>query len=211
MLRPPERAREPESPRLGADTRGAVYVEFLIAFLPFLIFFLCLWQVSILYYAKLVMDHAAFAAARAAAVVVAECPKTVGDSGANTVNTLTENRQKYVSNAAYVALTPLILDGTIGLSLTGPNFVEFPATLGGADQAADGKTPAYAPMTNSLSNIRVRVNAAFICRIAFANAIMCNGFLAKLTGGLFPMSVPISSEAVYPFQGASYAYTSDCK
>lgn len=200
---------------LRRDTRGAVYVEFLIAFLPFLIFFLCLWQVSVLYYAKLIMDHAAFAAARAAAVVVAECPQNVGDKGgAKSVNTLTESRQKYVANAAYVALTPLILDGTIGLSYLpkAPNFVEFPATLGGKDEAAGSATPAYTPMTSSLSNIRVRVNAVFICRIAFANMILCkSGWLSNLSSKLDPPNVSISSEAVFPFQGASYAYTSDCK
>jgi Flp pilus assembly protein TadG len=204
----------PDRDALGRDTRGAVYVEFLIAFLPFLIFFLCLWQVSILYYAKLIMDHAAFAAARAAAVVVAECPQNVGDKDAKTVNTLTESRQKYVSNAAYVALTPLILDGTIGLSYLPktPPFVEFPATLGGTDQAADNATPTYTPMTSSLSNIRVRVNAVFICRIAFANRILCkSGWLSKVSSALDPPTVPISSEAVFPFQGASYAYASNCK
>jgi hypothetical protein len=197
---------------LGRDTRGAVYVEFLVAFLPFLIFFLCLWQVSILYYAKLIVDHAAFAAARAAAVVVAECPQNVGDSGAKTVNTLTENRKKEIENAAYVALTPLILDGTIGLEPGGPEFVEFPATLGGADQAAKGATPSYAPMTSALSNIRVRVNAAFMCRIGAANLILCHGgFTSGILGFFDPPHLPISSEAVFPFQGASYAYASDCK
>jgi Flp pilus assembly protein TadG len=208
--------QSPESRGHGSlrkDTRGAVYVEFLVAFLPFLVFFLCLWQVSILYYAKLIVDHAAFAAARAAAVVVAECPQNVGDNGAKTVNTLTETRQKYVSTAAYVALTPLILDGTIGTNLLGPNFVEFPATLGGPDQAASNATPAYTPMTSSLSNIRVRVNAVFLCRIAFANMVMCNGgIVGKLLGTkIDPPHLAISSEAVFPFQGASYSYTGDCK
>ena len=206
-----ETSRGGAEPGLGRDTRGAVYVEFLVAFIPFLVFFLCLWQVSILYYAKLIVDHAAFAAARAAAVVVAECPQNVGDSGASTVNTLTDSRQKYVSAAAYVALTPLILDGTIGTNISGPNFIEYPATLGGADQAANNATPAYTPMTGSLSNIRVRVNATFICRIAFANMIMCNGFWSRFVGNLIPPNLPISSEAVFPFQGASYAYTSNCK
>ena len=60
-------------------TRAApCYVEFIVAFLPFFIMFLCLWQVAILYWTKLMVDHAAFSAARAAAVIVAEDPNNVG-------------------------------------------------------------------------------------------------------------------------------------
>jgi Flp pilus assembly protein TadG len=84
---------------LAKDTRGAVYVEFLIAFLPFLIMFLCLWQVSILYYAKLMVDHAAFSAARAAAVIVAEPASRVGDSSDSTVNQLTDARKSLIQSA----------------------------------------------------------------------------------------------------------------
>ena len=135
-----DRRGERERPGLAKDARGAVYVEFLVAFLPFLVFFLCLWQVSILYYAKLMVDHAAFVAARAAAVVVAECPQNVGDNG--NVNTLSSTRQSYVSAAAYVALTPLILDGTLGQDPTGPNFVEYPATPGGPDKRRTGRLRA---------------------------------------------------------------------
>ncbi len=208
-----DRRGERERPGLAKDARGAVYVEFIVAFLPFLVFFLCLWQVSILYYAKLMVDHAAFVAARAAAVVVAECPQNVGDNG--NVNTLSSTRQSYVSAAAYVALTPLILDGTLGQDPTGPNFIEYPATPGGPDQAANGATPSYTPMTPpaSISVIRTRVNATFICRVAFANVILCNGWSSHFSSmwGLFPPNIPIRSEGVFPYQGASYTYNSNCQ
>jgi hypothetical protein len=198
---------------LLGSSRGAVYVEFLVAFLPFLVFFLCLWQVTILYYAKLMVDHAAFAAARAAAVVVAECPGNVNDSGG--VNTLTSARQSYVSAAAYLALAPLILDGTIGQDPFGPSFIEYPATPGGPDQAANGATPSYPSMTppGAVSNIRTRVNATFICKIAFANVILCNGWASHFSSlwSVFPPSLPIVSESAYPYQGASYNYASGCQ
>ena len=116
-----------------------------------------------------------------------------------------------MSAAAYVALTPPILDGTIGINEFGAPFVEYPATPGGPDQAANNATPAYSPMTNSLSNIRVRVNATFVRRIAFANMIMCNGFWSKLVGNLVPPNLLITSEGTFPFQGASYSYASNCK
>jgi hypothetical protein len=209
-----ERARarvEPDRLGLRDDASGAVYLEFLIAFMPFFIFFLCLWQLSILFYAKLVVDHAAFAAARAAAVVVAECPLTVGDVGPNTVNRLTESRQKYVRTAAYVALTPLILDGTIGIPDTIP-FLEYPDLPGGLDMAAGAKVPSYAPMAaTSVSNIRVRINTMFVCKIALADAFVCDGLLQKLSGGTLPYTRFLSTEAVFPYQGASYTYASTCQ
>lgn len=195
---------------VARDQRGAVYVEFLIAFLPFYIFFLCLWQLSILFYAKLIVDHAAFVAARAAAVVVAECPKNVHDLDPLTVNTLTESRKKYVKAAAYIALTPLILDGTLGIDDAVP-FVQYPAALGGDDIGKDGVTPEYAPMTDSLSNIRVRINTMFVCKIGFADILVCKGLLAKLSGGIAPASLPLTSEGVFPYQGASYTYESTCE
>jgi hypothetical protein len=163
-----------------------------------------------MYYARLVVDHAAFAAARAAAVVAAECPRNVGDTDPFTVNTLTEARKKYVKAAAYVALTPLILDGTLGVDDVVP-IVQFPETPGGVD-LGKGIGPMYEPMTpTSVSNVRVRVNTMFICKIAIANAIMCNGILGKLSGGLGPASLPLSAEGVFPFQGATYIYASTCE
>lgn len=195
----------------ATSTSGAVYVEFLFVCLPVFVFFLCLWQLSILFYATLVVDHAAFSAARAAAVVAAECPRNVGDGDPLTVNTLTDARKKYVKAAAYVALTPLVLDGTLGVDDVLP-VVQYPETLGGADMGKTGMSPAYEPMTaTSVSNVRVRVNAMFVCNIAIANAIVCNGLLNKVAGSLTPASLPLSSEAVFPFQGATYTYASTCE
>lgn len=53
---------------------GAVYVEFLIAFPPVLIFFLCLVQLSMIYVGKLSVQHASYRAARAAIVVLPDNP-----------------------------------------------------------------------------------------------------------------------------------------
>ncbi len=50
--------------------RGAVYVEFLVAFVPVLIFFLGLLQLGLHFCAKLVVQHAATRAVRAAVVVM---------------------------------------------------------------------------------------------------------------------------------------------
>ena len=52
------------------DEHGAIYVEFLIAFFPMFLFFLCLVQLTLLYAADLVVDHAATRAVRTAIVVL---------------------------------------------------------------------------------------------------------------------------------------------
>ncbi len=201
-VRAAEAAREGPSPL--RDMRGAVYVEFLIAFLPFLTFFLCLWQVSILYYTKLVVDHAAFAAARAAAVVVAENPTRVDPNGGpSSVNKLTQSRDDYVRTAAEIALAPLILDGTV-LSVD----VVYPTPdQPGSDDAMRGKT--YPGMGNSnVTLIRVRVETVMNCKIGLANAILCppRTLLGLFLKGLGTFVLPVRSEAVFPYQGASYQY-----
>ena len=55
---------------IGKDTRGAVYVEFLLVFIPVFMIFLGTVQASLMFAANLVVNHSATTAARAAAVVV---------------------------------------------------------------------------------------------------------------------------------------------
>jgi hypothetical protein len=59
---------------LRRDERGAVYVEFLLAFLPLFFIFLTLCQVALLVAGKLVVSHAAFTGARSAIVVLDDEP-----------------------------------------------------------------------------------------------------------------------------------------
>jgi len=65
---------------IGRDDRGAVYVEFLLAFMPLFIIFLALCQVALLVAGKLVVSHAAFAGARSAIVVLDDDPAQYGDA-----------------------------------------------------------------------------------------------------------------------------------
>ncbi|MBV9948536.1 MAG: Hint domain-containing protein [Myxococcales bacterium] len=189
------------------DSRGAVYVEFLIAFIPFFVFFLCLWQASIVYYTKLLVDHAAFAAARAAAVIVAENPNRVDpNGGASSVNTLTKSRADYVRIAAELALAPSIMDNTTVLL-----DVKFPPgdQPGAADVARD-PPPAYTPMSagGAIQMMRVRVETWMVCKIALANAIMCpaNTVLGLAAKQLGVFVLRVRSEAIFPYQGAQYTY-----
>lgn len=62
------------------DERGAVYVEFLLAFLPLFVLFLALCQIALLVASKVVVRHAAFAAARSAIVVLDDEPQYYADA-----------------------------------------------------------------------------------------------------------------------------------
>ena len=96
------------------DVRGAVYVEFLIAFLPVYTMFLCLIQLGLLFTVRLIVDHAARNVARAAAVVIGD-DEEVYDYGGEDKHTITEGGKRYqvVENAALLTLAPLIVNGVV--------------------------------------------------------------------------------------------------
>jgi hypothetical protein len=73
-------------PSLHADVGGAVYVEFLVAFIPFFILVLGMMQLALLYSAHLVVQHAAASAARAAIVVFPDCAQRYDGAPENVVN-----------------------------------------------------------------------------------------------------------------------------
>lgn len=58
----------------ATETQGAVYVEFLLSFIPLFTFFLGMIQIAMLYSAQLVVQQAAITATRAAAVVLDDNP-----------------------------------------------------------------------------------------------------------------------------------------
>lgn len=76
--------RQPSS--LRRDTSGAVYVEFLVAFIPFFIAVLGMIQEALMYSAHLVVQHAAAVAARSAMVVFPDCEYNYGGARMNDVN-----------------------------------------------------------------------------------------------------------------------------
>jgi hypothetical protein len=96
------RSRAPE----GGDraTKGAVYVEFLIAFLPVFFFFLSLVQLMFVQTANLIVKHAAVKAARAAVVVLHDDPKFYGGVP---MGSFTGERKSSIERAAKIPLAPL--------------------------------------------------------------------------------------------------------
>jgi len=199
--------------RLRNHTGGAVYVEFLIAFIPVLVFFLCLAQLSFLYQIKLAVEHAAVIAARSAAVVLADRPKVYGTEQ---IGVLGPNREDHIRKSAVLALAPYVLDGSINeVKLV---FPEASQPNGPDAMHAGGRT--YPPMRDTATDmVRVRVEAEARCKIALANAIMCTSaeLLVRnpLTGEVI-VRVPdvtnrgfytsVKGESVFPYQGARYEF-----
>lgn len=71
---------------LAADTAGAVYVEFILSFIPLLFMFLGIVQMGLLYAASIAVQHAAVTATRAAAVVLDDDPSRYENQVRRTVN-----------------------------------------------------------------------------------------------------------------------------
>ncbi|MCB9599586.1 MAG: pilus assembly protein [Sandaracinus sp.] len=111
---------------LVKDEKGVAYAEFLIAFPPVLILFLCLVQLSLMYVGKLAVRHSANRAARAAVVVIPDDPQYYDGEAVNEIDyqgsgTSTPSdtffgsglalgsgspRIRAVRSAAYIPLTP---------------------------------------------------------------------------------------------------------
>jgi Flp pilus assembly protein TadG len=176
--------------RLAQDTRGAAYVEFLIAFLPILLLFMCIWQFGRIFTVRLLCAHAAVAGARAAAVVVAE-PE---DDGL-VIHQVTADKKQQITIAVYAALAPVIANDWLA-SVE----VDFPAAPGaaggGVDLTPSAKNFALEPPTM----LHVRVSARYRCRLPFANELMCDS--SPDSGWTFP----ITAQGAFPYQGARYAY-----
>jgi len=204
----------PSRQRESRCQRGAVFVEFLIVFLPVFTFFMCLLQLALLFTVRLVTEHAALTAARAAAVIIADEKKRYGNEPPNQLK-VGGKREKAIKNAVYLTLSGFILDGTI----ESVNVV-FPAPDKPGGAARKG-TITYAPMGfnrpddpekdgsfGEVSKVRVRVEVEANCKIGLANRIMCGkgfGNIVRGVVGLQPTTM-VKAEAVFPYQGAYYVY-----
>lgn len=76
----------PNRRSLVKDTGGAIYVEFLVVFIPFFIMVLGMMQIALMYAAHLAVQHSAAAAARAAIVVFPDCEQRYDGAPQNVVN-----------------------------------------------------------------------------------------------------------------------------
>lgn len=158
-------------------TRGAVYVEFLIAFLPLFSFFMGLVQLGFVETANLVVKHAAVVGARAAVVVL---PDDESEYDGMALNRAEGKRKDAIDRAVKIPLRTLSPFPT-------PK-VTFPTNPGGTDSRVRfGRDDV----------VRVRVEYDYQCRIPIGRSMVCSFLLhqKKLLG-----------EAALPNQGANYKY-----
>ncbi len=84
---------------LQRDTRGAVYVEFLLAFIPLFFMFLGMIQMGMLYGASLVVQHSSNVAARAAMVVMDDDPRQYDGATRRQVDTSASGASSFINSA----------------------------------------------------------------------------------------------------------------
>jgi hypothetical protein len=164
------------SPWAMPRTRGAVYVEFLVAFLPLFIFFECLLQLAALGVANLVTQHAAACAARAAVVVLPDDPKYYGGVP---VGQTVGNRLRDIERAAQIPL------GAVGGIVS--------TTVSVSASPGDSVPRAFAPD----EVVSVRVEALYECGFPLAAHLVCSARSGRSR---------LVAEAALVNHGARYVY-----
>lgn len=189
-------------------------MEFLIAFFPVYVFFLCLIQVTILFSVRLIVESAVMNAARTAAVVFGDFGKKkhrdYQGEDLHKINKDNSKRRDAVRKAALISLAPLILNGVIQkVTLVFPPPQQ---PLGNEDDATDYTSQRI--NKGNIGKIRVRLEVEALCKIGFANRIACptnriyESIVAPLPGfarnQIFRPVRIVRAEAIYPYQGARY-------
>lgn len=162
---------------LRSDRRGAVYVEFLIVFLPLFVLFMSLVQFAFVQVANIVTKHAAMSAARAAAVVLPDDPAFYDEVP---VNKAAGARRSAIEAAARARLAAFAILANLE--------VKFPSSAGGDDDKVQYQQDDV---------VRVRLKYMYPCRIPIGSRFVCN---------TFTLHKKLEAEAAMPIQGAGYTY-----
>lgn len=163
--------------RLGRDARGAVYVEFLIVFLPLFVLFMSLVQFAFCEVAALVTKHAAVFACRAAVVVLPDDPSYYEGVP---VNKASGKRKEAVEAAAKARLAAVSSFPDVE--------IKFPSSPGGEDDKTQFAMDDV---------VRVRVELNYGCRIPIGARFVCDMLTQKKK---------LVAEAALPLQGAGFEY-----
>jgi len=162
---------------LRTDARGAIYVEFLIVFMPLFVMFMSLVQFAFVQTANLVTKHAAVQAARAAIVVLPDDPNFYGNVP---VNKVAGDRKTIIEAAAR---------GRLLAVSTMPDFkIQFPSTPGGDDDKTQFQQDDV---------VRVKLTFNYPCKIPIGNRFVCT---------LLGSKKALKAEAALPLQGAGFEY-----
>lgn len=162
---------------LAKATRGAVYVEFLIAFLPMFCFFLCLVQFCFLEIGSIMVKHAAEMTARAAIVVIHDDPKYYGSQPGQ----VSGKRKQDIQAAADAILAPLRGDQQVSIDMKGSY---------GRDEL-----------------VEVKLTYQFTCKVPFGKFVLCDGVSEAVDwNNTHHEHRTLTGKAALPNQGADYIY-----
>jgi hypothetical protein len=168
---------------LRNDSRGAVYAEFLVAFMPIFVGFLSLCQFMELTTANIITKHAAEMTARAAIAVLHDDPKYYGGAG---LGSFSGQRKSEIERAAQMMLAPF--HGTqndVRVKMKGSY---------GRDELVDVKLEFDCP-----------------CNVPVGRYVLCSSWKWTYTGGTGGsasgrVTKTLYGQAALPNQGADYTY-----
>jgi Flp pilus assembly protein TadG len=143
----------------AGDRSGAVYVEFVIAFMPLMVMFSGLFQLGMLQIADVVTQHAAVTAARAAMVILPDNP-IYYDTG---VDQIGGQRYADIQLAAQTTLTAIDPSPQVQ--------VRFVNTAGGS---------APVSSVGQFDILHAQVLYQYACRIPIGSLLVCGPAAAKL-------------------------------
>jgi hypothetical protein len=160
--------------RLAQDSGGAALVEFAFAIMPVLCLFFGMVQWCINAYVNLIVQHAAFVAARAEAVMRPGMPDNGSEDGSK--------------SDIEAAIAPLFVHVPSVFSVEGFSnvSVSFSAQAGRCEQKMN----------------TVKVSVEYPCKVPLGNAIACGGVGSGLPGLGFHQK--LSASASFPNQGSFY-------
>lgn len=164
-------------PHRGRATQGAIYVEFLLAFLPLFIFFLGLVQLFDLNVANVIANHAVQLAARTAAVVLPDDPSYYDGAA---VGKPEGKRRDAVVSAAMQTLEAARSVSEVKVSFPESEGSDTEKSMFGRDEL-----------------VRVRLDVRYQCRVPLVSRMVCD-FATSLRA--------LKVEAAFPSQGADFGY-----
>ena len=158
------------------DSRGAVYVEFLIAFIPVFVMFLSLVQLFDLHQAKIILHHAAFTGVRSAVVILPDDPQFYDNAAINHFDGKRKDAIKFAVQSPLLASRSIV-----------DYQVTMPSSPGGSDSQSDVQRDSL---------VRLQVKVHFQCRVPMVSKLVCGSTGVRT----------LTAEAAMPNQGADYQY-----
>lgn len=179
--------------RLGSDQEGAVFIEFVIVILPFLVLLFGLAQLTLMYFGSLAVHRAATTGARAAMVALDEDPQYLGGSR----NSLGGQRTEMIEIAASFPIYALKSSPNNADTLQHALRSYKSSPYSTQNSVADGLTVSFpnGVSADRGSPITVKVTYEFPCEVPVVRGLMCDGG-----------TITLQADSTLPNMSADYEY-----